>query len=243
MSYGFLAYQLPQAPEHVYEAKDFEKKFNVIVDADRLFRIHTTYYLALSRHGKRIVFRVPPVWVLTLRSGCNKTNVKPKEDILKLGLADGVMHMHTPKGHTLDPHIKSSFDTKVILAHALGNAIVATISAYENKNPAFVHILSTRGMGIAHWHGYVNKEHIPHGWHAHGHTNPHVACSSAQSSIYAIQGKLDAFEKALENHVEFKGDIHIEPHHGTNIMYPSLIELADHMKKDADFTTLGNTYL
>jgi hypothetical protein len=44
--------------------------------------------------------------------------------------------------------------------------------------------------------------------------------------MYALTGKLLALKQSLESPVDFLGDVHIEPHHGTTITGPTLTELA-----------------
>ncbi|NTU98160.1 MAG: hypothetical protein HGA62_10160, partial [Chlorobiaceae bacterium] len=52
----------------------------------------------------------------------------------------------------------------------------------------------------------------------HGNMNPPVSCSTPQSAVFSITGKIDALENAIEQGKEYRGDVHIEPNHGTNIV-------------------------
>ena len=152
------------------------------------------------------------------------------------------MLIQTPNGLVLSNDYRTSFDTRVILAHAVGNAIIASIFAFLDKTNAFAKRAVGEGFSISHWHGYIDPAFIPEGWFAHGIRNPHVACSSPQSAIYAIQGKLDVFHDALLKHEIYNGDVHIEPHHGTNIVYSSLQQLAEFFTAHPEASVLGNKH-
>ncbi|NTV22158.1 MAG: hypothetical protein HGB03_01135 [Candidatus Yonathbacteria bacterium] len=244
MSYGFLALQMPVQISPVMNHEEAEKFFGDSIPlAEGNFVFDTHMYFTFSFDGELLYMKIPDVWVLSQRSGCDKTHMDPEKDILKMGLIDGQMHLRSPKGLELTKEYKPSFDTKVILAHAVGNAIVASLSAYKGINSHFVTMMRTQGVALAHWHGYINPNMIPEGWFTHGIQNPHVACSSPQSAVYALSGKLDVFIEAFAKKKEYRGDIHIEPHHGTNIIFPSLVELGKYLSGDMQVAVLGNAYL
>jgi hypothetical protein len=205
--------------------------------------IDESIYVRVRVKGGDFVLKIPEVWVLSLRSGCDKTNFDPRKDIIKLGLKNGRMYLCSPKGLVLKSDYKPSFDTKVILAHAVGNAIIASILNKFLPTDHFVKLVKKEGLSMAHWHGYFNPNFIPKGWVSHGLSNPHVSCSSPQSAIYAIDGKLKIFADMFNLGKMFLGDIHVEPHHGSNIMYPSLVELANFLNNNPEASVLGNKYL
>lgn len=247
MSFGFFAFQLPTklSPLITYDKFQSENK-NYKLDSDLIVNHDTNeLFILLELNKELLVMEVPEVWVMTLRSGSNKTNFNSESDLLKLGLINGKMHMEFPRGLKIDSDYKPSFDTKVILAHAIGNAIIASIIHYFNEEHYFAKLIENRGIGLAHWHGYFNPKYIPDGIVVYGEKNLHVSCSSPQSAIYALSGKLDTFERKIisNNYQDYKGDIHIEPHHGINICYPSLIELANYINGNSEITELGNKYL
>jgi len=142
----------------------------------------------------------------------------------------------------LNKNFKTSFDTKVILAHSLGNVICASILEYLKPGSRFAKAVKENGLALAHWHGYINTKHIPSGWHVYGEKNPHVSCSSLQSAIYALQGKLNTLSKVIKEDIDYLGDIHIEPHHGSNITHYTLVETAEFFLQDNDVANLGNKY-
>jgi hypothetical protein len=182
---------------------------------------------------------------MTLRSGSDKTNFDPQTDLIKIGLHNGVMLMQFPINLKISATCKPSFDTKVILAHAVGNVIIASVLKYLDEKNDFSHNLNTHGMAISHWHGYFNREYLPTGMAMYGEGNPHVSCSSPQSAIYALQGKLLTFVNQIMStgDVKYIGDIHVEPHHGINVTYNSLTGLAKYILDNPESTVLGNKYL
>ncbi|MEK9185446.1 MAG: hypothetical protein AAB863_01595, partial [Patescibacteria group bacterium] len=106
----------------------------------------------------------------------------------------------------------------------------------------FVSSIENNGVAIAHWHGYINPETIPYGWHVHGQENVPVACSTPQSAIYALFGKIKTFTNCLVKDEIYLGDVHIEPHHGTNICFTSLRKLGSFLSHRQDVSKLGNHY-
>jgi hypothetical protein len=53
-----------------------------------------------------------------------------------------------------------------------------------------------------------------------------VSCSTHQSSFYALEGKLGILSGDREVLRQYRGDVHIEPHHGINVTWPTLAGLA-----------------
>lgn len=244
MSLGFLAYQLPTKLPELILFIDAHKKYGDLMTIDKdYFIFNNEIFIIVDVLGDKYCLKVPEVWILTQRSGSQKTNIDPQKDILKMGLVNGEMFLETPKGSEFRKDFKPSFDTKVILAHAVGNAIVAGILEKISPNNKFSKALMKNGMALSHWHGYLKKDLIPKGWHVHGSSNPHVSCSTPQSAIYALDGKLEVFFKCLKNEKEYLGDVHIEPHHGTIINFNSLKELGIFLNNQPDIAKLGNCYL
>jgi len=108
----------------------------------------------------------------------------------------------------------------------VGNAIVACVLARVRPDAPFVAMMREGGAALAHWHGLINPAILPRGYFVHGAGNPPVSCSTFQSAVYALTGKLGALEQSLREGVPFLGDVHVEPFHGTNITGASLVSLA-----------------
>jgi len=244
MSYGFLAWQLPTKLSKLIQLEDALKIFGKNISDEKDYFTHNNdIYIIVHLPQGKFCLKVPEVWVLSQRSGSNKTKLNPQEDLVKLGLKNGQMIIETPKNLKLTSSYKPSFDTKVMLAHAVGNAIVGSILEYIKPDAIFPQRLKKKGLAMSHWHGYINPKLVPQGWYVYGQHNPHVSCSTPQSAIYALEGKLSVFNKSLGEPIDYLGDIHIEPHHGTNISFASLEEFGLLLNYKKDIATLGNKYL
>lgn len=214
-----------------------------ISDEEGFFVHDSKVFIYIQLPAGKFYLQIPDVWVLIQRSGTNKTNIRPEVDIVKIGLVDGVMILETPKGLKNKEDYRPSFDTRVILAHAVGNAIVGAVLLYMNPGHPFPGILQKNGLALSHWHGYSNRSLVPEGWHVYGAENPHVSCSTPHAAIYALKGKFSALEQCLKNNADYLGDIHIEPHHGSIMSFTSLREWGAFVSNTPNFTRLGNYYL
>ena len=216
MSYGFLARQLPVQIEPATPLSGPELDLGEAKG--------DSVAVTIAGHLYRV--RVPDVWVLTTRSGCDKSNVDVDRDIVLMGLVNGAVVFETPQGTDMRVDCRPSYDTLTIMAHAAGNAMVARILARVQPDAPFVAMMREGGAALAHWHGLINPAILPPGYFVHGSTNPPVSCSTFQSAVYALTGKLGALEQSIREGVSFLGDVHVEPFHGTNITGESLVSLA-----------------
>lgn len=224
VSFGFLAKQLqlklPAAEKYNYVHMNSKFGNNDYYDDGK--KLHVLLHAGKDSY----VVDVPPVWVLMSRSGCEKTKLNPGRDVLKVGLIKGELLMDAPSAVSLDQDdYRPSFDTRVILSHCIGNAIVASVMKRINKKSPFVRTLEKEGLALCHWHGDLPDRVLPEGWFSHGRTNLPVLCSSFQSAIYALEGKLKVFGKSINRQVEYYGDLHVEPHHGANMTGATLRSL------------------
>jgi len=227
MSYGFLARQLPVGLQPAMTLSEAEERFGKESwEGPGYRRIQDRLYVTLRVEGGPLVVDVPEVWVLTTRSGCDKSNVDVNRDVVLLGLSQGRVVFETPAGVSTRIDCKPSYDTLTILSHAAANAVVGSIIARLRPDARFPRMLQSQGAALAHWHGLVNHSLLPPGYFLYGQSNPPVSCSTHQSAIYALTGKLSAVQRSLEEGVEFMGDVHVEPYHGVNITGASLEELA-----------------
>lgn len=241
MSYGFLAIQLPGEINPLIKEKEFDNMVGDKID-NPFYKYQSDIYVRFNIKDEIFWLKIPEVWVLSQKSGSDKTHVNPEKDLIKIGLSKGKMVLQASKSSTIDNDYKTSFDTQVILAHAVGNAIIASILNHINPKSEFLSRYLNKGISISHWHGYIHPEYVQEGWYVHGVANPHVACSSPQSAIYALSGKLNSFLESLLHNKDYKGDIHIEPHHGTNICYTSIKDLANYLVDNKTASVLGNSY-
>lgn len=227
MSYGFLGRQLPMAIRPALELGevapilrrlDWEEKDFLEIDGELVIAPK------IGKH--RFLVRIRSVSVLCTRSGCEKIKLNPATDLVVLSLDRGRTILETAVGLPDQIDCQPSFDATTILAHAVGNAIVATVLSRINSSSKFMLALSVRGLALAHWHGFIDRRLLPSGYYLYGYTNPPVSCSTPQAAIFALAGKLSALQTSLVDGAEYLGDVHVEPSHGTNINGRSLGELA-----------------
>jgi len=240
MSYGFLSRQLPLAVTPAIELDyahqmlrriDWEQKDFIEIDDQML--------VAAKLGDKRFVLRVPEVTVLCTRSGCDKARLDPSKDLVTLTLSKGRVMLGLAKGLPEGSDCQPSFDTLIILAHAVGNAILASILAKIKPCSKFALALKHQGLAITHWHGFIDATSLPEGYYLHGNNNPPVSCSTAQAAIYGLRGKLAALQKSIADGKEYLGDAHIEPSHGTNMCGRSIKDLARLVTGISHFCSAG----
>ena len=228
MSYGSLARQLPV---NVRPALTLAEAPPVLRDhhwdAEDLCECDGEFFVALRLGGDEpLLVQIPEVSALCTRSGCDKTAVVPQKDLIQLTLRSGRVIVRTPVTSEPGADCQPSFDTATILAHAVGNAVVASVLAKLRPGCSLSHTIKKYGLALAHWHGYIQDDALPLGYFLHGRENPPVSCSTAQAALFALTGKLIALQQSLTGGVDYLGDAHIEPSHGTNITGRSLSELA-----------------
>ncbi|MGA9116490.1 MAG: hypothetical protein WB626_06925 [Bacteroidota bacterium] len=227
MSYGFLARQLAGP---VRPAETLEEFLRGEADGraqEGVWRRDDRLWVRLDFHAGPLVAEVPPVWILSTRSGCDKTRIDIARDLVLTGLVRGTVVFKTPRGMSARVDCRPSYDTAAILAHAAGNALAASVLKQLRPGAPFVEAFERSGMAIAHWHGDLDRAALPAGYFVHGRTNPPVSCSTHQSAVFALAGKLGALNESLVRDIPFRGDVHVEPHHGVNVSWESLHGLAE----------------
>jgi hypothetical protein len=226
MSYGFLAHQLPTTSLSAIDVDDAGTGLSLIDWTKKdFYDVDNHMCVAVKLRDKRFLVNIPEVSVLCTRSGCKKTHPDPARDLVKLTLRQGRIIVGTPNNLAAESDCQPSFDTISILANAVGNVIVASILAKIYPQSKFCAALNYTGMALAHWHGYLLSSELPAGYYFHGQTNPPVCCSTPQAAIFALSGKLGALQQSIDEGIEYLGDFHEEPSHGTNATGRSLMDL------------------
>lgn len=243
MSYGFVSRQLPvsinkpvpidQVPVDLLKSIKNSKDF---------FYHQEKLFIIFDINTKKHILEVPDVWVLTSRSGSDKANLSPTKDIVKMGLSAGKMIISNSNGISLKDDYKPSFDTGVIFAHAVVNAIICSIASYTHCNKIFSSNMQKNGSALVHWHGYFNSNIKLDNFYFYGNSNPSVSCSSPQSAVYAFKDKMQTLLTVIYGNLPYKADVHIEPHHGVNVSFSSIIELANFLNQNKNITTLGDDF-
>lgn len=217
MSYGFLSWQLPTACDPALTMDQARHEFGEVSwDGGTMHKKNGRRHLRVRVGGAEYVVSVPDVSVICTRSGCKKDQLNPDRDLVRLTLSEGIVIMDTPRGITKSEDCRPSYDTFTILGSALGNCLLASVLMLLQPNAKFPKALVSQGLSLSHWHGYLSADQVPSGYIMHGMENPGVCCSTQQSAIFALTGKLKALEIGLTADGEFIGDVHVEPHHGTN---------------------------
>ncbi len=227
MSYGFLTRQpatvcapalLDREAEELEGWKDWSDSGYGVVNGQR--------YAVVRFSGHVFAVKVPDIAMLATRSGCDKSHIDGHKDLVLLGMRDGMIFLKTPKGLDAAIDARPSYDTLTILAHGIANAMIGAILKRLAPSAEFVRILTQNGLALAHWHGTLDTAVIPKNYIIFGDDKPPVSCSTHQAAIYTLTGKIEAFTRQMQQSGEYAGDVHIEPHHGINVTWPSLMGLA-----------------
>ncbi len=227
MSYGFLSRQpsFPVQPALTLKEASELSCWDSLREAG-IGRTNGTMYVALQVRGHTMVAPLHDVSVLATRSGCDKSHVNGHRDLVLLGIRGGTIYLQTPKNLEKGIDARPSYDTLTILAHAIANSIISSLLKKLEPGAAFLRTFERSGVALAHWHGSIDRTVIPAGYVLFGEENPPVSCSTHQAALYTLMGKLDAFGKGLARSESYLGDVHIEPHHGINVTWPTLTGLA-----------------
>ena len=149
--------------------------------------------------------QVPDIWIVTSRSGCDKTNLNPDSDIVRIGLVKGKLHLEIPRGVDLGrKDIRPSFDTYVILAQALSSALYA---------PSLIE----KEMSILHFHGYPDPCWFGVSEHHAGARNPSLPCGTVEAALLNYSA---VYETATKNGSDIKLLCLVESDHGVNVLGP-----------------------
>jgi hypothetical protein len=218
VSYGFVAYAEP--PRYVGKVEITQSEWDKLapVPGLRFEEVRQTSigrrYLKTKIGGEFKFKQIPDIWILSARSGSNKTNLNLEKDVLRIGLTDR-LQLELPSG--INPQladIKPSYDVYVMLAIALAASLYA---------PQLI----ANGLPMIHFHGYPDVTWFQEHEYYIGVNNPSVPCGTYESGVFNFLGIYNLVNKYGEN-------IHlaslIEPDHGTNIITPDLDYLISRLK-------------
>ena len=234
VSYGFIA--LAEAPRYSGPkelSKDEWRKLNpvsVVNINDVRENEQGRWYVRTKINGKEIYQQVPDIWIVTSRSGCNKTNLNPETDVVRIGLIKGKLYMEIPRGIDLNRRdIRPSFDTYVILAQALSTSLY-TPEVIKDSMP------------ILHFHGYPDPDWFCENEYHAGATNPSLPCGTIEAAILNYSA---IYELASKNVGYANLFCLVESDHGVNILGPDKEYIVDRLKKGkaSGKVLLGGAYL
>lgn len=218
VSYGFIA--IVETPRYVGARKiSYEQwaNYSEIKELNKdLVRESPDgrWYVKTTMRDKTIYQQVPDIWIVTSRSGCDKTNLNPDTDIVRVGLIKGQLYLQTPRGMDLKRRdIRPSFDTYVILAQALS----CTLYTPE---------LIQEGLPIVHFHGYPDPAWFKKKEFHIGALNPSMPCGTIEAALLNYSG---VYEMANKNGNLMNLVCLVESDHGVNIFGPKVDYLVDRL--------------
>ncbi len=206
VSYGFVAYAEP--PQYVGELEISENEWLNLLPVAGYSSAEVRQneigrrYVKTKIEDKYVYKQIPDIWLLTSRSGSNKTDLNLERDILRIGLKDR-LYLQLPEG--IDPavaDIKPSYDIYVMVAIALAAALYA---------PELI----KDGAPMFHFHGYPSIQWFKPDEYCTGVHNPSVPCGTYESGVFNFLGIHNLVNKYGSNITLASL---IEPDHGTNII-------------------------
>ena len=237
VSYGFIAIAEPpqyKGSKHVTEQEWSSMKAVEKFRQDNLREdSNGRWYVRTSVNNKEIFQQIPDIWIVTSRSGCDKTNLNPYTDIVRIGLINGKLHLQVPAGIDLNRRdIRPSFDTYVILAQAM-SASLYTPELIEN------------GMPILHFHGYPDPEWFRDNEYHSGAKNPSLPCGTVEAAILNYSAVYEIANKTSDNGSVKKLLCLVESDHGVNILGPDKNYIVERLKNGSGggHIVLGGKYL
>jgi hypothetical protein len=207
VSYGFVAYAEPPQYVGAVEISDQEWENLLPIEGFSSKELRQNdigrKYLKIRIGEKNLFKQIPDIWLVSSRSGSQKTNLNLETDVLRIGLQDGLL-LQLPKG--IDPaagDVKPSYDLYVMVAIALATSLYAP-ELIKNGAPMF------------HFHGYPSRE-----WfkskneYCTGVNNPSVPCGTYESGVFNFLSMRNLVDR-YGSDIALAGLI--EPDHGTNII-------------------------
>ncbi|MBW4684583.1 MAG: non-ribosomal peptide synthase [Komarekiella atlantica HA4396-MV6] len=209
VSYGFVAYA--EAPQYVGDRQISESEWEDLLTIEgfssnevRQNNIGRRY--VKTKIGNQYSYKqIPDIWLVSSRSGSNKTDLNLERDILRIGLKNKLC-LQIPEG--IDPtvvDIKPSYDLYVLVGIALAAAL-------------YTPELIKDGAPMIHFHGYPSREWLQPNEYCTGVDNPSVPCGTYESGVFNFLG---IHTLASKNDNITLASL-IEPDHGTNIITSDL---------------------
>ncbi|WP_414582235.1 hypothetical protein [Scytonema sp. PCC 10023] len=218
VSYGFVAYAEP--PHYIGEIEITEQDWKNLSPVEE-FSIDEVRQNSIGRRylktkiGTEYKFKqIPDIWILSARSGSNKTKLSLESDIVRIGLTERLL-LQLPQGvdsQVVD--IKPSYDVYVMLGIAMSAALYAPN-------------LMRNGLPMIHFHGYPTVEWFQVNEYYAGVNNPSVPCGTYESGVFNF---LSIYNLVNQHGGNITLASLIEPDHGTNIIAYDLEYLVERVK-------------
>ncbi|EFA74382.1 Non-ribosomal peptide synthase [Raphidiopsis brookii D9] len=232
VSYGFIAYIEP--PSYVGEREISATQWEDLLaipglNSDEVRKNQSGRRFLKTRIGADYIFKqIPDIWLVSSRSGSNKTDLSLEQDVLRIGLTNNLHLQLPPANNSHKSDIKPSYDIYVMLAISLSAALYAP-ELIENGAP------------IVHFHGYPAFDWFQEDEYCFGVDNPSVPCGTYESGVFNFLG-LANFSVQPTKHIKLVSLI--EPDHGTNLIARDTEYLIDRLKHGciADKIELGGQH-
>ncbi|QKQ74159.1 hypothetical protein [Nostoc sp. TCL240-02] len=218
VSYGFVAYAEP--PQYFGDVEVTENEWESLLPVKGF----SSNELRQNENGRRYVkikllekyvFRqIPDIWLVSSRSGSNKTDLNIADDIIRIGLKEK-LYLQLPKVIRSElADMKPSYDIYVMLAISLSAAL-------------YTPELIKNGAPIVHFHGYPAFDWFKPNEYCVGVNNPSVPCGTYESGVFNFLGISSLVEQQARN---ISLVSLVEPDHGTNFIAHDLDYLVERLK-------------
>ncbi|MBC1219224.1 non-ribosomal peptide synthase [Nostoc sp. UCD121] len=218
VSYGFVAYAEP--PQYFGNVEVTQNEWEGLLPVKGF----NSNELRQNENGRRYVkikilekyvFRqIPDIWLVSSRSGSNKTDLNIADDIIRIGLKEK-LYLQLPKVIRSElADMKPSYDIYVMLAISLSAAL-------------YTPELIKNGAPIVHFHGYPAFDWFKANEYCVGVNNPSVPCGTYESGVFNFLGISSLVEQQARN---ISLVSLVEPDHGTNFIAHDLDYLVERLK-------------
>ncbi|MDZ8241361.1 MAG: hypothetical protein RMZ69_30100 [Nostoc sp. ChiQUE01a] len=218
VSYGFVAYVEP--PQYFGEIEITKNQWENLLTVqgfsnNEIRQNHKGRRYAKIKKLEEYVFRqIPDIWLVSSRSGSNKTDLNIADDVIRIGLKEK-LYLQLPKvirSELVD--MKPSYDIYVMLAISLSAALY-TPELIENGAP------------IVHFHGYPAFDWFKPNEYCIGVDNPSVPCGTYESGVFNFLG-ISSLANQQPSNISLVSLI--EPDHGANFIANDLEYLVQRLK-------------
>ncbi len=218
VSYGFVAYAEP--PQYFGEPEitkdDWENLLPVKGFSNNEIRQNNLgrRYVKIQKAGEFIFRQIPDIWLVSSRSGSNKTDLSITDDVIRIGLKEK-LYLQLPKvirSELVD--MKPSYDIYVMLAISLSAAL-------------YTPELIKHGAPIVHFHGYPAFDWFKPNEYCVGVDNPSVPCGTYESGVFNFLG-ISSLANQQPSNISLVSLI--EPDHGANFIAHDLEYLVQRLK-------------
>ncbi len=162
------------------------------------------WYIKKTLAAETKFAQIPDIWLVSARSGSEKTNLNLERDMVRIGLIKGKFTLQLPRKNDLQMlESQPSYDIFVMAA------IVLSASLYMPQ------LIEDNGSPIFHFHGYPSWEWFDMGEYIAGIDNPSLPCGTYESGVLNFLAMSDL---AMQYGNDIKLASIAEPDHGINII-------------------------